>query len=206
MIKTVIFDIGRVLIGFEWKDYVHRLFGNPELEAEVTDATFGSGIWNEMDRGIWSEEEVLERFIARAPEREKEIRVAFDQVGCCTERKEYAIPWIEDLKSRGYRVLFLSNYSEHVRKRSEHALDFLPYLDGGVFSYHVHSVKPEPEIYGILLEKYELKAEECVFVDDNGKNIQAARELGFRTVHFENYEQTHEALEELLREDGEADE
>ena len=56
MIKTVIFDIGRVLIGFEWKDYVHRLFGNPEVEARVTDATFGSGIWNEMDRGIWSEE------------------------------------------------------------------------------------------------------------------------------------------------------
>ena len=115
MIKTVIFDIGRVLIGFEWKDYVHRLFGNPEVEARVTDATFGSGIWNEMDRGIWSEEEVLARFIARAPEREKEIRVAFDQVGCCTERKEYAIPWIEDLKARGYRVLFLSNYSEHVQ-------------------------------------------------------------------------------------------
>ena len=66
MIKTVIFDIGRVLIGFEWKDYVHQLFGNPEVEARVTDATFGSGIWNEMDRGIWSEEEVLARFIARA--------------------------------------------------------------------------------------------------------------------------------------------
>ena len=182
MIKTVIFDIGRVLIGFEWKDYVHRLFGNPEVEARVTDATFGSGIWNEMDRGIWSEEEVLARFIARAPEREKEIRAAFDRVGCCTERKEYAIPWIENLKARGYRVLILSNYSEHVRKRSTHTLDFLPHLDGGVFSYQVHRIKPEPEIYRILLEKYELKAEECVFVDDNGKNIQAARELGFRTV------------------------
>ena len=73
-------------------------------------------------------------------------------------------------------------------------------------SYEVHRIKPEPEIYRILLEKYELKAEECVFVDDNGKNIQAARELGFRTVHFENYEQAREALEKLLRKDGEADE
>ena len=103
-------------------------------------------------------------------------------------------------------MLFLSNYSEHVRKRSTHTLDFLPYLDGGVFSYQVHRIKPEPEIYRILLEKYELKAEECVFVDDNGKNIQAARELGFRTVHFENYGKAREALEELLREDGEANE
>ena len=59
MIQTVIFDIGRVLIGFEWTEYVHALFGNPAVEAEVTDATFGSGIWNEMDRGVWSEEEVL---------------------------------------------------------------------------------------------------------------------------------------------------
>lgn len=46
MIKTVIFDIGRVLIGFEWKEYVHELFSDPAVEAEVTDATFGSGIWN----------------------------------------------------------------------------------------------------------------------------------------------------------------
>lgn len=206
MIKTVIFDIGRVLIGFEWKEYVHELLGDPAVEARVTAATFGSGIWNEMDRGVWSEEEVLARFIARAPEREKEIREAFDQVGRCTERKEYAIPWIEDLKTRGYRVLFLSNYSEHVRKRSAHALDFLPHLEGGVFSYEVHCIKPEPEIYRILLEKYELKAEESVFVDDNGKNIQTARELGFRTVHFENYEQAHGELEALLKRDGEKDE
>ena len=186
MIQTVIFDIGRVLIGFEWTEYVHALFGNPAVEAEVTDATFGSGIWNEMDRGVWSEEEVLARFIARAPEREKEIRVAFDRVGRCTERKEYAIPWIEDLKGRGYRVLFLSNYSEHVRKRSAHALDFLPHLEGGVFSYEVHRIKPEPEIYTTLMQTCNLAYDESIFVDDNKANAQAAYNLGITGILYKN--------------------
>lgn len=198
MIHTVIFDIGRVLIGFEWRDYVHKIFQNPETEEKVTAAMFGSHLWNEMDRGMWNEEEVLSRFISESPSYEKEIREAFQRVGECTERKEYAIPWIQELKAQNYQVLFLSNYSEHVKERSAHALDFLPYLEGGVFSCDVHQIKPEPGIYETMLQRYQLKAEECVFVDDNPANIQKAQQLGFHTVLFENYEQAHDELNEVL--------
>lgn len=199
MIRTVVFDIGRVLIGFEWKEYVHKIFQNSETEERVTAAMFGSRLWNEMDRGLWNEEEVLSKFISEAPSYEEEIREAFHRVGECTERKEYAIPWIQELKARKYQVLFLSNYSEHVKKRSVHALDFLNDLEGGVFSCDVHQIKPEPEIYETLLQRYQLKAEECVFVDDNPANIQMARQLGFYTVLFENYEQAHDELEKTLQ-------
>lgn len=199
MIHTVIFDIGRVLIGFEWRDYVHKIFQNPETEEKVTAAMFGSHLWNEMDRGLWNEEGVLSRFISEAPSYEKEIREAFQRVGECTTRKEYAIPWIQELKAQNYQVLFLSNYSEHVKKRSAHALDFLPYLEGGVFSCDVHQIKPEPGIYETLLQRYQLRAQECVFVDDNPANIQKAQKLGFHTVLFDNYEQAHEELEKTLQ-------
>lgn len=202
MIRTVIFDIGRVLIGFEWREYMHKIFQNPETEERVTAAMFGSRLWNEMDRGLWNEEEVLSRFISEAPSYEKEIREAFQRVGECTERKEYAIPWIQTLKNRGYQVLFLSNYSEHVKKRSAHALDFLPYLEGGVFSCDVHQIKPEPEIYETLLQRYQLKSEACVFVDDNPANIEMAQKLGFYAVLFENYEQSHDELNKVLDEHG----
>lgn len=202
MIRTVVFDIGRVLIGFEWKEYVHQIFQDPETEEKVTAAMFGSRLWNEMDRGLWNEEEVLSRFISKAPSYEREIREAFQRVGECTQRKDYAIPWIQELKNQGYQVLFLSNYSEHVKKRSAQALDFLPYLEGGVFSCDVHQIKPEPEIYETLLQRYQLNGADCVFLDDNPANIKMASKLGFHTVLFENYEQAYNELNKVLEEYG----
>jgi len=198
MIDTVIFDIGRVLLGFEWMDYVHRLFNDPETEEAVTKATFRSGIWNEMDRGIWTEEEVLERFYEKDPGHKEQIWKAFDSVGDCAERTDYAIPWIEELKTDGYRVLYLSNYSEHVKRRTLHDMDFLGHMDGGIFSYEVHSIKPEKEIYEKLIEKYGLVPERCVFIDDNKKNISAAEDIGFKAIGFESYEQAHGELMSLL--------
>ena len=158
---------------------------------------FASGIWDEMDRGV-DENEIFRRFCEKEPGRVEEIRLAFDRVGECTERKDYAIPWIEELKADGYRVLYLSNYSNHVMRLSRHALDFLPHMDGGIFSCDVYSVKPERKIYDCLIGKYDLNPAECVFIDDNPKNIRAAEEIGIKGIPFESYEQAHGELMSLL--------
>ena len=68
-------------------------------------------------------------------------------------------------------------------------LDFLPHMDGGVFSCYVNLIKPDPAIYRCLLEMYGLKAEECLFIDDREDNVVAARKLGIQAERFENYEQ-----------------
>jgi len=138
-------------------------------------------------------------FYSAAPEAKAEIREAFDRVGECMTRCDYAIPWIEDLKSRGYRVYYLSNYSEHLMRANPEVLDFLPHMDGGVFSCYVKLIKPDPLIYRTLLEKYGLQAEECLFIDDREENVAAARELGMQAIRFENYEQAREEMENALR-------
>lgn len=198
--KTVIFDIGCVLIGFDWDAYAHKLFNDPEVECIVTASAFHCPYWKEMDRGEMTQPEILAHMVAQAPEYADQIRESVMRVSECTTRTDYAIPWIEDLKSRGYQVLYLSNYSDWVMSQSGHALDFLPYMDGGIFSYKVHSIKPEPEIYQMLIDKYELVPEECVFVDDTKANIEAAEAIGIRSVLFKNYEQARDELDELLRE------
>ena len=68
-------------------------------------------------------------------------------------------------------------------------LPFVADMDGVLFSYEVKLVKPEPEIYQTLLEKYRLRPEECVFMDDNEKNVVAARKAGMYAIHFKNKEQ-----------------
>lgn len=198
MIRNVILDIGKVLIGFEWMDYIHRLF-DEETGQKVTDALWKTKYWWELDRAVLSEEEILEMFYSAAPDVKDEIREAFERVGECMTRCDYAIPWIEDLKKRGYRVYYLSNYSEHLMRANPDILDFLPHMDGGVFSCYVKLIKPDPEIYRTILAKYGLKAEECVFIDDREDNAAAARQLGMQAIRFENYEQAKGELELLLK-------
>ena len=199
MIRNVIFDIGRVLIGFEWWDYIRRLF-DEETAQKVTDALWRTHHWWELDRAVLSGEEILELFYSAGPDVKEEIKEAFDRIGECMSRCEYSIPWIEGLKERGYRVYYLSNYSEHLMHANPDVLDFLPHMDGGVFSCYVQLIKPDPQIYRTLMDKYDLQAGECVFIDDREDNVIAARELGMQAIWFENYAQAKEELEQLLEE------
>ncbi|MBQ6583323.1 MAG: HAD family phosphatase [Mogibacterium sp.] len=197
-VTTIVFDIGRVLIRFEWWEYINKLMDEETAKA-VTDAMWGTGYWHELDRGVLSTSEIFELFCGAAPEYRDSIRLAFENVGICTERQDYAIPWIREMQELGYRVLYLSNYSEHVMSLSSHALDFLPYMDGGIISCHVRLIKPDPAIYECLCSKYDLKPEECLFIDDNAANIEAARAFGMHALQFESFDQAHDAVLRYLQ-------
>ena len=198
MLKNTVFDIGRVMTGFEWNDYVGRLFKDETVRSVVTAATFGNPLWQEMDRGVMQTDEIFKGMLDNAPDYEAEIREALDRVDECVERKAYAIPWIEELKAQGYRVLFLSNYSEYVMSKSVHAFDFLEHMDGGVFSCDAKYIKPNEEIYRCLFDKYEIVPAECVFIDDSPANIETAQRLGMKGIVFENYEQAHAELIDIM--------
>ena len=85
---------------------------------------------------------------------------------------------VGDLKAAGYRLYVLSNMSREF-------IDFLRrfpvygLFDGEVVSCEEHTVKPEPRIYEILLERYDLTPSETLFIDDGQKNVDAAQRLGF---------------------------
>lgn len=198
MINTVIFDIGNVLVDFDWGEYIRNLFDKKTYEI-VKDALFGSPLWNEIDRGVMSRDELLEAFGKRAPGYENEIRIAFDRVGDALVQRSYAIPWIRELKAKGLRVLYLSNYSHHVMQCNPSVLSFTDYMDGGIFSCMVKLIKPDPLIYKALLKQYSLKPEECVFIDDNAANITAAAALGINCIHFKSYEQAYNELSGITK-------
>lgn len=101
-------------------------------------------------------------------------------------------------EKEGYRTYYLSNYSRRVETEAAHALSFLKELDGGILSYKVHQIKPDPKIYQMLMERYGLKAEESVFLDDSPANIETARALGMQGILVTSQEQAVEALDQLL--------
>ena len=197
-IDTVIFDIGGVLANFDWNGYVHRWVRDERAIQEINEALWGTGLWDELDRGVLSTESIVEGFIAGAPRREGEIRTLMEHVGGCVSRLDYAVPWIQSVKATGRRVLFLSNYSRLIMDANPGVLDFLPALDGGVFSCDVKLLKPDRAIYAALCERYALTPGRCVFIDDLEPNVQGARDFGMQAIRFQSYEQAQEALSALL--------
>ncbi|MDO4616204.1 MAG: HAD family phosphatase [Lachnospiraceae bacterium] len=202
MINTIIFDIGNVLMKFDFFPMLNRLFEAQSVRDAIVDTFFTSGNWNQLDLGLAEEEEFLQAAIRTSPELEKEIRRTFEHIPETLVKEEFAAPWILDLKKRGYRVLFLSNYSRPVMKMGPQALEFLPLMEGGVFSCDVHLCKPDPAIYKALKDKYELDFSTCVFLDDTLPNLEAANAQGLRTIHVQNHEQAAKELEQLLAEEG----
>ena len=197
MIKNVIFDIGNVLMRFDYKTYIKELLGDDRVIEKVNNAIWRTGYWNDLDRGEPTEK-MFGLMLDAEPDYKAEITLAFENVGQCCHRMEYAISWIKELKSRGYKVLYLSNYATNTMNAAPHVLDFIPYMDGGVFSCDIKAVKPDPVIYQTICEKYDLVPEECVFLDDFVDNVEAARAFGMNAIHFESYEQAKHELEIML--------
>lgn len=198
MIKTVIFDIGNVLTVFRWREFFREFGYTEEIYKRVIQATVKNPAWSEYDRGIMSDEEVLKAFIQYDPEIGEQIKEALTNIRGIVEKCDYAIPWIRELKERGLQVLVLSNFSRKAFEECSDALDFMPEVDGGIMSYRDGLIKPEPEIYRLILSRYNLNPGEAVFLDDMEVNVEAARAEGIRGIVFRTYSQAKEELEALL--------
>lgn len=199
MIKTIIFDIGNVLVDFRWEQFFRKFCKDEKTFQALSQATVKSEQWHELDRGILSDEEILLSFIQNDPSVENEIRSVFQNLDGILSLFDYTIPWIRDLKSRGYQVLVLSNFSNKFHIDCAKDMQFLKETDGGILSYKDKLIKPDPNIYKLLLDRYHLNACECVFLDDLKRNTDAANGLGIQTIHFISKEDADKQLKKLLQ-------
>lgn len=203
MIKNIIFDVGKVLVSYEPDWYMENILGFDQRTREaVNGAMFQNPLWEESDRGALSTEELIRGFVNQNPSYEKEILEAHKNVGKCIELFPYVIEWMTDLKKRGYQLYILSNYAEYTFEQTKEKMAFLPFMAGTVFSYECKWIKPEKEIYEYICSKYQLKPEECVFLDDRQLNVESAQNAGWKGIVFENYQQAREDLNQLLKNDS----
>ena len=188
-ISTVIFDIGDVLVSANIKDY---LMADPEVPNEIVDELLK--LWfiekDEVDdtMDLDTYREIVNKRMGT--EFSKYIPKLFRYNVECVTAFDYTIPMIQDLKDKGYKVYYLSNWSAWTHDLLQEAgkFDFLKLMDGGVFSYDVGYMKPNEEIYKILLNKYKINPEEAIFFDDREENIEAANKLGIHGIHFPRHD------------------
>ena len=183
MIENVIFDVGNVLMGYDWEEYLKSYNFPEEKYQKIADATFRNPIWEEQDRALHEESWYVDKFVESAPEYEADIREVVRRDPECMHLYDYAETWVKYLKNQ--------------LDRTKKDMPFLKYMDGVVFSCDVQQIKPEVDIYETLLKRYDLKPEKSVFMDDRAINCEGARKAGIRTIQFENLKQAAKELEKL---------
>ena len=192
-ISTIIFDLGNVLIDWNPK-YV---FNNTYFDSLEKRDYFLNNIctmdWNEQQDAGRSIVEATQELITKFPDWEQPIR---DYYGRWTEMLGGPIPETVEIfrqlkDSRKYKIYALTNWQAGLFDIALVRYNFLHWFDGRVVSGEEKMKKPAPEFYQLLLNRYNVKAEEALFIDDSLRNVKAAKELGINSIHFQ--------LPELLR-------
>lgn len=197
-IKNIIFDFGGVLVDWDPRYFFKNYFRDDE-KMEYFLETITPSEWNEQqDKGrLLSEGTEIQ--IKKYPEWEKEIRAYYDN---WTTMLKSDIPQNVDILRRlartDYEIFGLTNWSEETFPYALENYDFFQLFNGKiVVSGTEKLIKPDPKIWHILLERYRIQANESVFIDDNFRNIEIARSLGFYTIHIKPDTDMEEELNKL---------
>lgn len=183
MYKNILFDLGGVMVEWAPRDFLMERFHNAETEKKVFALTFGGPEWRALDAGL------MTRYAANQAMLEKgrragygfEVQAVIDDWTSMLQTRTKVVDIAAKLKQRGFSLYYLSNIpSDTLAEIQERG--FWRLFDGGVASCEVNLVKPQPEIYQLLLDKYHLKAAECIFIDDSRDNIDAAHKLGITSI------------------------
>lgn len=191
---NVVFDFGAVLFTWRPAEIVAQAF--PARAATPTDAQhlaramFSHDDWHDYDRGLLEMEAVAERLASRLDLDRDAVHTLVQNIGECLRPIDETVAVLQSLQARrdaddGVTGLyFLSNMPRPCARELEQKHAFLRHFDGGIFSGDVFLSKPNPAIYQLLQNRYQLPAESIVFIDDMHANVQAAQDLGWQGVHL----------------------
>ena len=200
MIQNLIFDVGDVLLEYRWFEMLTKDFGLSEDEARrIGGEMFDNEIWVQgLDGGRLSLEEAIHQYELKYPDDVKVMGWFLRNGEQMVVKRPEVWDKVAALKEKGYKIYLLSNYSDELFHMHTKGAKFLDVIDGGVVSYQVHALKPDREIYEILLKKYDLKAEECLFFDDRAANVEGAKNVGIRAIQVTSREMLNETLDKML--------
>ncbi|MEO5788404.1 MAG: HAD family phosphatase [Gelidibacter sp.] len=190
-IDTIIFDLGGVLI--DWNpEYVYLdVFEGDREKMQWFFDTICTHDWNENQDAGYPLAKATEERIALFPEHEELIKMFY---GRWEEMLGEAIEGTVDIlkkliDSKQFKVVALTNWSHETFPVALETFDFLHWFEGILVSGEEKTRKPFKDIYELTLNRFNIEAENSVFIDDNLRNINAAKELGINTIHFQNPDQ-----------------
>jgi putative hydrolase of the HAD superfamily len=184
MIKNIIFDLGNVLISFRPDLFIAKFTEDIARINSFMSNIIHTNTWSQLDRGTISLQQARKKFLADHPEEQPLIELFFNRWKELLTLIPKNVKLVKKLKLRGYKLYVLSNYIKEAYDYVKNKYDFFSLFDGIVISSDVKLAKPEFEIYQYLLQKYNLRPEESIFIDDTAECISQANKLNIKTIHY----------------------
>lgn len=196
-IKTVVFDIGGVLIDWNPRHLFRKVFDNGE-EMEWFLANVCTYEWNLQQDGGKLFSVATAELQEKYPEYSDKIALYYGRWEEMLDGEiKGTVEIFRRLKSAGMPLYALSNWSHEAFPVAYEKYDFMKEFDGLVVSGYEKLLKPDHAIYRVLMQRYSVNPEEAVYIDDNKPNADAAAELGFNAIHFSSPEQLKKELRSL---------
>ena len=185
MIKNIVLDMGNVLLDFNPDAVLDEFCSSDEEKDVIRKELFEGPEWMMGDRGDIKDSDRFDLVKVRVPEKYHEaLKNCAYKWDLCMKPLPGAREFCEAVKDQGYGIYVLSNASDLFYKYFPNLLP-LDFFDGVFVSSDYLMLKPDEKIYRTFLEKYALKAEECLFIDDRKENVEGAKAVGFNGWIFD---------------------
>ncbi len=195
---NIVFDIGGVVVEWQPAKVAAAVFEDAARQQIAKSDVFSHADWISVDRGDLDYEEAIVRTADRTGLSEQDVARLFDAVPPSLTPKSATLALIAELARSEHRVFALSNMGQVGYEYLHREHDLWSRFEGAVVSCLVNRVKPEPEIFELLLSNFALAAADTVFIDDTAENTEAAAALGIRAIHFQSTEQCRAELARIL--------
>ncbi len=197
-ITTIIFDLGGVLIDWNPAYVFDTLIPEEDKRRHFFD-NICTQEWNEEQDAGRTIKEANEVLIQKHPEWKEHIEAYYgrweEMLGGPIEETVMILKELVD--SGKYKLYALTNWSAELFPVALQRYEFLHWFHGRLVSGEEKMRKPFPEFYQLLLDRFAIKKEEAIFIDDNLRNAEAAQAFGIETIRFTSPEQLRQQLQEL---------
>ena len=198
MIKNVIFDCSDTLVHFELnKVTAEWVGGDADEAARIHSLTYGHPAFARYCMGTLDYGSAKKTVLADIDEKDREICARHMEERADHYKTIDGIPeLLQALKNGGYKLYILSDFPRYFEKLYNR-FDYFKLFDGTCVSYEAHSGKTDGMIFTVIIDRFDLKPDECVFIDDTSRNVKMAGTYGMKGICFKNTADTTKKLKEL---------
>ena len=180
MIKNIIFDVGGILFD-DSKESITKLLGKDSTN--IYKAAYGQD-FKKCLLGQITVQEYLSNLKNNPDFNDIKFILTKEYLPKSYPLLEENFNYIKALKDKGYKLFLLTNITEDSYNYINETININSIFTGGIYSYQEHLIKPNPEIYELIIKRFNLKKNETIFFDDKEKNVKAAKETGLKSIVF----------------------
>ena len=202
MIKNVIFDVGGVILDYHRETYLAPYSFDSETKQFVFKNVLFTPNWSRLLKGEISSEKFIDDAIEQHPQFESVIKSFFEMETLKKMLPVYdkTLTFIKELKKEGFKLFIISDIEQ---KTIEYLYSQIPEIstlfDDMIFSSKVHMVKKDGDIFGYALNRFNINANETLFVDDAERNLEQAQKFGIKTFKFTSPETDVTKIKNILK-------